>query len=169
MLITCYAVPLVFFAIMGGIFTSIMPETTDTLIPSMTVFAVSMGALIGLPPSLAEIYRSDIKNAYQANGIPFPRKKAEFIFQEVFARLIMYNFAELIASSVILHNAVGKYSYKANFSVAVSVSRQFFLDNISPPDVDALIRRFVSLIRPGRNMPRKMTSNHMVSFIYRVA
>ena len=70
MLITCYAVPLIFFAIMGGIFTSIMPETTDTLIPSMTVFAVSMGALIGLPPSLAEIYRSDIKNAYQANGVP---------------------------------------------------------------------------------------------------
>lgn len=72
MLITCYAVPLAFFAIMGGIFTSIMPETTDTLIPSMTVFSVSMGALIGLPPSLAEIYKSDIKNAYQANGVPLP-------------------------------------------------------------------------------------------------
>lgn len=70
MLITCYAVPLAFFAVMGGIFTSIMPETADTLIASMTVFAVSMGALIGLPPSLAEIYRSDIKNAYQANGVP---------------------------------------------------------------------------------------------------
>ncbi len=70
MLIACYAVPLAFFAIMGGIFTSIMPESADTLIPSMTVFTVSMGALIGLPPSLAEIYRSDIKNAYQANGIP---------------------------------------------------------------------------------------------------
>lgn len=70
MLITCYAVPLAFFAIMGGVFTSIMPETTDTLIPAMTVFAVSMGALIGLPPSLAEIYRSDIKKAYQANGVP---------------------------------------------------------------------------------------------------
>ena len=70
MLITCYAVPLAFFAIMGGIFTSIMPESSDTLISSMTVFAVSMGALIGLPPSLAEIYRSDIKNAYQANGVP---------------------------------------------------------------------------------------------------
>lgn len=70
MLITCYAVPLVFFAIMGGIFTSIMPEAKDTLIQSMTVFAVTMGALIGLPPSLTEIYRSDIKNAYQANGVP---------------------------------------------------------------------------------------------------
>ena len=70
MLITCYAVPLLFFAVMGGIFTSVMPESKETLIQSMTVFAVTMGALIGLPPSLAEIYRSDVKNAYQANGVP---------------------------------------------------------------------------------------------------
>ncbi len=70
MLITCYAVPLLFFAVMGGIFVSITPESKETLIPSMTVFAVTMGTLIGLPPSLAEIYRSDIKNAYQANGVP---------------------------------------------------------------------------------------------------
>ena len=31
LLITCYMVPLLFFAIMGGIFTSIMPESKDTL------------------------------------------------------------------------------------------------------------------------------------------
>ncbi len=72
MLITCYAVPLLFFAIMGGIFVSVMPESKETLIQSMTVFAVTMGALIGLPPSLVEIYRSDIKNVYQANGVPLP-------------------------------------------------------------------------------------------------
>ena len=70
MLITCYAVPLLFFSVMGGIFASVMPESKETLIQSMTVFAVTMGALIGLPPSLVEIYRSDIKNAYQANGVP---------------------------------------------------------------------------------------------------
>ena len=70
LLITCYMVPLLFFAIMGGIFTSIMPESKDTLIPAMTVMGVSMGALIGLPPSLVEIYGSDIKKVYKANGIP---------------------------------------------------------------------------------------------------
>lgn len=70
MLITCYAVPLLFFGVMGGIFTSVMPESSETLIQSMSVFTVTMGALIGLPPSLAEIYRSDVKNAYQANGVP---------------------------------------------------------------------------------------------------
>ena len=70
MLITCYAVPLLFFAVMGGIFTSVMPESHETLIQSMSVFTITMGALVGLPPSLAEIYRSDVKNAYQANGVP---------------------------------------------------------------------------------------------------
>lgn len=70
LLITCYVVPLLFFAVMGGIFTSLMPEAKDTLIQSMTVMGVSMGALIGLPPSLSEIYGTDIKKMYRANGVP---------------------------------------------------------------------------------------------------
>ena len=70
LLITCYIVPLLFFAIMGGIFTSVMPEARYTLIQSMTIFGVTMGALIGLPPSLVEIYSSDIKKVYKANGVP---------------------------------------------------------------------------------------------------
>lgn len=70
LLITCYIVPLLFFAIMGWIFTSVMPEARYTLIQSMTVFGVTMGALIGLPPSLVEIYSSDIKKVYKANGVP---------------------------------------------------------------------------------------------------
>lgn len=70
LLITCYIVPLLFFAIMGGIFTSLMPEAKNTLIQSMTVMGVSMGALIGVPPSILEIYGTDIKKMYVANGIP---------------------------------------------------------------------------------------------------
>lgn len=70
LLITCYVVPLLFYAIMGGIFTSINPEAKYTLIQSMTVLGVSTGALMGLPPSLAEIYGSDIKKMYKANGVP---------------------------------------------------------------------------------------------------
>ena len=70
LLITCYIVPLLFFAIMSGIFTFVMSEARYTLIQSMTVFGVTMGALIGLPPSLVEIYSSDIKKVYKANGVP---------------------------------------------------------------------------------------------------
>ncbi len=70
LLITCYIVPFLFFFIMGGIFTSVIPEARNTLIQSMTVFGVTMGALIGLPPSLVEIYSGDIKKVYKANGVP---------------------------------------------------------------------------------------------------
>lgn len=68
--ITCYVVPLLFFAIMGGIFISLMPEAKHTLIQSMTVMGVSMGALIGVPPSMVEVYGTGIKKMYIANGIP---------------------------------------------------------------------------------------------------
>lgn len=70
LLVTCYVVPLIFFLLMGSIFTSVMPEMKSTLIPSMIVMGVSMGALIGLPPSLIETYGSDVKKVYKANGVP---------------------------------------------------------------------------------------------------
>lgn len=61
LLVTCYIVPLIFFLFMGGIFTSVMPEMRNTLIQSMIVMSVSMGAFIGLPPSLIETYGSHIR------------------------------------------------------------------------------------------------------------
>ena len=70
LLVTYYIVPLIFFLLMGGIFTSVMPQMGSTLIQSMIVMSVSMGAFLGLPPSLIETYGSDIKKIYKANGVP---------------------------------------------------------------------------------------------------
>ena len=106
---------------------------------------------------------------YTVGLLHFHAKKVEYIYQEVFARLTMYNFTELVTSHVIIQNANTKYLYKANFTVAVHVCRQLFLGNVSPPDVEALIQRHTSPIRPGRRRPRKMTAKHAVSFLYRVA
>lgn len=36
----------------------------------MIVMTVSMGAFIGLPPSLIEAYGTDVKKVYKANGVP---------------------------------------------------------------------------------------------------
>ena len=70
LLVTCYIIPLIFFFFMGGIFTSVMPGIRNTLIQSMIVMGVSMGAFIGLPPSLIETYGGGIKKVYKANGVP---------------------------------------------------------------------------------------------------
>ena len=70
LIVTCYIVPLIFFLLMGRIFTSVMPEMESTLIQSMIVMSVSMGAFLGLPPSLIETFGSDIKKIYKTNGVP---------------------------------------------------------------------------------------------------
>ena len=106
---------------------------------------------------------------YTVGLLHFHAKKVEYIYQEVFARLIMYNFSELVTALVIIQKADTKLTYRANFTIAVHVCRQLYLGNVSPPDVEALIRKHVSPIRPGRSRPRKMTVKHTVSFLYRVA
>lgn len=70
LLLTCYVVPLLFFAVVGAIFTSMNPEAKYTIIQSMTVLGVTTGAIVGLSPTLSETYGSDIKKVYKANGVP---------------------------------------------------------------------------------------------------
>ncbi len=106
---------------------------------------------------------------YTIGLLHFHAKKVEYICQEVFARLIMYNFSELITSHVVIQKTNRKYPCKANFSVAVQVCRQFLLGNVSPPDVEAVIRRYLSPIRTGRSRPRNVAAKKAVSFLYRVA
>ena len=106
---------------------------------------------------------------YTVGLLHFHAKKVENITQEIFARLIMYNFSELITLHVVIQKFNRKYPCKANFSVAVQVCRQFLLGNISPPDVEATISRNVSVIRTSRSNPRNMVVKHAVSFLYRVA
>lgn len=69
-ILTYYIVPIVFFAFMGGIFTSIDPNAYKTLIPSMTAFGVTMGAILGSPTPLVEHFNSDIKKSYVVGEIP---------------------------------------------------------------------------------------------------
>ena len=69
-LLTYYIVPLVFFAFMSGIFSSINPAAKETLIQSMTIFGVTMGAILGASAPLVELYGSEIKKAYTIGGIP---------------------------------------------------------------------------------------------------
>ena len=99
----------------------------------------------------------------------FHAKKVEFVHQEIFARLTMYNFYEVITQSVVIQQKSRKYSYKVNFSAAVHICRQFFLGDFPPPLVEALLAKHISPIRPGRSRPRKLKPKQALSFLYRVA
>lgn len=96
-------------------------------------------------------------------------KKVEFIHQEIFAKLTMYNFCEVITQSVVIHQGKRKHNYKVNFSDSAHICLEFFLGKILPPNLEALLMKFISPIRPGRSDTRKKTPKPAVSFTYRVA
>ena len=98
----------------------------------------------------------------------FHSKKTENILQEIFARLTMYNFAELITSHVVVKQKNRKYPYRINFTAAVHICRNFFLKNISPSDVEALLLKHLIPIRKGASNPRKRLQKVAPSFTYRI-
>lgn len=108
---------------------------------------------------------------YAIGLISFHSKKVEHITQEIYTRLVMYNFCELITMYVVIQQKGTKHIYQVNFTIAIHVCKYYykFQSDKSPPDVEALIHRNVLPIRDGRKDPRKVKSKTVVSFIYRVA
>ena len=99
----------------------------------------------------------------------FQSKKVEYITQEIFARLTMYNFCELITSHVVIQNKRRKYVYQTNFTAAVHICRQFLRGAVSPPKVEDLIKVHLVPIRSGRSTPRKTKNIKFNGFFYRIA
>ncbi len=98
----------------------------------------------------------------------FHSKKTENILQEIFARLTMYNFAELITSHVVVKQKNRKLSYRINFAAAVHICHNFFLKNISPSDVEALLLMHLLPVRQGSANLRRGSSKAAPSFMYRI-
>ena len=102
----------------------------------------------------------------------FHSKKVELIRQEIYARVIMYNFCELITTHTIIKKKTHKYKYHINYTMAIILCRQFLRRRSSSPplDMEKLLRRYLQPFRPGRKDSRKEIKNQpAVSFIYRVA
>lgn len=105
---------------------------------------------------------------YSTGMLAFHSKKVEFVKQEIFARLLLYNFCELITSRVVVTKKDRKYEYQLNFTRAIHICKHFIsVITESPPDVEALISKELLPVRPGRKDPRKVKPTSPVSFIYR--
>lgn len=106
---------------------------------------------------------------YTVGLLHFHSKKTECILQEIFARLIMYNFAQLIIACIIVTQKDRKYLYKVNFSVAVHICRKYIPKSMSPPDVETLILKYIAPVRPNRRVQRNLSLKSVISFLYRVS
>lgn len=108
---------------------------------------------------------------YAVGLTSFHARKAEYIKQEIFARLLLYNYCELITAHVVSLKMARDKTKQVNFTIAIYVCREFLRQRrqLSPPDVIKLIERNVLPVRPGRTDPRKVKPQASVSFLYRVA
>lgn len=141
-------------------------ETLITNLPASDFSSRDLKQLYALRWGIETSFRA-LK--YTLGLIYFHSKKTEFILQEIFAKLTMYNFAELITSHVIIQHKKRKHPIKVNFSASVHICSKFLLKNIPPSEIEALISRFLVPIRHAVSRDRKMSVKHAVSFLYRIA
>lgn len=108
---------------------------------------------------------------YSIGLTSFHARKVEYIKQEVFARLLLYNYCELITTHVVQQMQTKDKTKQVNFTIAIYICREYLRQkrNLSPPDVIKLIEKHILPVRPGRKDPRKVKPQASVSFLYRVA
>lgn len=98
-------------------------------------------------------------------------KKAGYVEQEIYARVILYNFCESVTPHVSTHQKKTKYAYQVNFTMAVHICKAF-LQKSSPtisPHIETLLLRYLVPVKPGRKFPRTKKRKGFVSFAYRVS
>lgn len=102
----------------------------------------------------------------------FHAKKPEYIMQEIWSRMTLYNFCEIITTNVVARKKDGcKHSYQLNYTRAIRICCYFLSikKEKAPPDVEYLIGHELLPVRPGRTDPRKVKPQSMISFLYRAA
>lgn len=106
---------------------------------------------------------------YTVGMLDFHSKKVMCIHQEIYAHLIMYNFAEMITSHIVIEKKQRKYTYKANFSIAAHMCRLFYRGKATSPNLETIIARHIIPVRNDRHRKRNLTIKVFHGFLYRVA
>lgn len=109
---------------------------------------------------------------YAVGLVNFHAKKLDYIKQEVWARIILYNFCEEITMHTIVKQSSRhrKHFYQLNYTRAIHICRYFLtIKREAPPDVEYLISKELLPVRLGRQDPRKVKVQTAISFLYRVA
>ena len=99
----------------------------------------------------------------------FHSRKKQLIMQEIYARLILYNFCEIITGIIIIDQKNRKFIYQVNFTMAIYICIEFLRrkESAAKMDVISLINNYILPIRPGRNSPRYIKARTVTSFLYR--
>ena len=147
----------------------ITDDTYETIVSNLNRFEYPAKTIKALYVKRWGIETSFRDLKYTIGMLNFHSKKVMCVKQEIYAHLIMYNFAEMITSHVVIEKKQRKHTYKANFSVAVHMCRKFYHGETTSPDLEAIIARNLVPIRPNRHRERNLNTKKFHGFMYRVA
>ena len=111
-----------------------------------------------------------------ANGLlHFHSKKPEFLRQEIYANLILYNFGMFLANEAAAENnrkqrGNNKYSYQIDISTALKLARKYLIRRDTRPSVDiiGLMTRCVHAVKTEfRQFRRPLRGISAIHFGYR--
>ena len=99
-------------------------------------------------------------------------KRRDFIRQEIWARMIMFNISMIIIDHVQdkkLEKKKRKLEYRVNISMAIFFVKRYMIKRKDgdPPDLESLIASQILPIRPDRHYDRNVRAQGFVSFGYR--
>lgn len=106
---------------------------------------------------------------YNIGLLYFHSWRKNLVFQELFARLALYNITSAIAAVIPVEKKEKIHSYKINAAKAVLICRKLFLNRISPHLAEKLLLKSVVPVRTNRAFKRKNSTRIAINFIYRVA
>lgn len=113
---------------------------------------------------------------HAAGLLHFHSKKTEYLRQEIYATLTMYNFGIFLANEAAMMNRTierdpdNKYTYEVDFSTALRTARKYFLrDTLTKPvDIIRLLCKYVHAVKEEfRLFPRNLRGIGAIRFNYR--
>ena len=168
---TVWEFPLPYTLSFRAVRFKITDTTYETIVTSLNRFQFNKDKIKELYHLRWGIETSFRELKYAIGMVNFHAKKEEYILQEIYARLIMYNFCERITKTVVIKQDENrKWTYQVNFTMGIHICIDYFrYKGNEPPDVNNLISKYILPVREGRTDKRKIKPKEVVYFLYRVA
>jgi len=135
------------------------PEYLLTNLPAKTFPLDTLKELYRLRWGIETAFRF-LKNNISLNC--FHSIRRDLIIQEIYARVILYNFTMCILHSVSPPRLERKYRYKVSVSDAIVTCRDFLIHRFKNDEMEDLLLRYLTDVRPGRAFPRKKHSKRYI-------
>lgn len=103
---------------------------------------------------------------YSTAMLYFHSRKEELLHQEIYAKLIMYNFSQAVISKIKLVKKPLKYEYKINHALAEQLC-SLFLRGATPINVETTLLTALLPVRPNRSYKRTKKKNRYINLEYR--